>query len=374
MRLVVIAALLLAGSTAIAAHPMPNTDIAIRLGDTTIFVEIRVPLPELSLALANVQDREAVKAYFRKHMRFVSATHGPQPYEIDDVQFTAANDRFVGRYQELSLNIHVPVTSGFNPRSFWLAYDAVIHQVPTHFALVKIVQDFDAGVIVKDVTIGAIRADITDSKVRPFLVSTSGGNSFRGLAAMIALGMKHIVTGTDHVLFLLALLVVAPLAIADGRWTLFQGYRYSLRRFLSISIAFTIGHSVALVFGSYSFLSINERFVDVAIAISILLTALHAIRPIFAQREATVALAFGLVHGLAFSQALNSLRLEPFQKALSIFGFNVGIEITQVAIMAAAFPLLLLSKRESYHTLRLIAASLALVISSGWIIERVAGV
>jgi len=77
---------------------------------------------------------------------------------------------------------------------------------------------------------------------------------------------------------------------------------------------------------------------------------------------------------LAFSQALSSLRLEPLQKALSIFGFNVGIEIMQIAIMSAAFPLLLLSKRENYHTLRLIAASLALVISSVWIIERVAGV
>jgi hypothetical protein len=52
----------------------------------------------------------------------------------------------------------------------------------------------------------------------------------------------------------------------------------------------------------------------------------------------------------------------------------VGIEIMQIAIMTAAFPLLLLSKRENYHTLRLIAASLALVISSVWIIERVAGV
>ncbi len=90
------------------------------------------------------------------------------------------------------------------------------------------------------------------------------------------------------------------------------------------------------------------------------------------QRETMVALAFGLVHGLAFSQALNSLRLEPFQKALSIFGFNVGIEIMQLAIMIAAFPLLRLSKRENYHTLRVVAASLALVVSSVWIVERIA--
>jgi HupE / UreJ protein len=376
MRIVIIAALLIAGSTAIAAHPMPNTDIAIRLGEKTIFAEIRVPVPELALALPNAEDPEAVKVYFREHMRFVTTTNFPQPYEIDDVQFSKAKDQFVGGYQELSLSIHVPVTGGFDPRNFWLDYDAVIHQAPTHFALVKVVQDFEAGVIGegKEFTIGAIRADITDGKVRPFLVSTAQGNLFHGLAAMITLGMEHIITGADHILFLLALLIVAPLAIADGRWTLFQGFRYSVRRFLSISIAFTVGHSIALVLGSYGFLAINERFVEVAIATSILVTALHAIRPIFSQRETVVALAFGLVHGLAFSQALNSLRLEPFQKALSIFGFNVGIEIMQIAIMTAAFPLLLLSKRENYHTLRLIAASLALVISSIWIVERVARV
>src|ERR1700750_1961943 len=99
MRIVIIAALLIAGSTAIVAHPMPNTDIAIRLGEKIIFAEVRVPLPELSLALPNVEDPEAVKAYFRQHMRFVSANDVAQLYEIDDVQFSKANDPFVGAYQ-----------------------------------------------------------------------------------------------------------------------------------------------------------------------------------------------------------------------------------------------------------------------------------
>src|SRR5690349_24408839 len=100
MKILVIAVLFIGWASSISAHPMPNTDIAIRLGEKTIFAEIRVPVPELSLALSNVEDRDAIKAYFRKHMRFVSTTNVDQPYEIDDVQVSMANDQFVGRYQE----------------------------------------------------------------------------------------------------------------------------------------------------------------------------------------------------------------------------------------------------------------------------------
>jgi len=220
-------------------------------------------------------------------------------------------------------------------------------------------------------TVGTIRYDFSTERVPPLVVNTNDGGTFKGFYSMTALGMRHILGGLDHILFLLTLLVVAPLAVKNGAWTLFQGFGYTLRRFLAVSFAFTIGHSAALVFGAYDALPVNQKFIESAIAASILITALHAIRPIFSRREALVALGFGIVHGLAFSEVLKSLQLAPLQKAISIFGFNLGIELMQIVIMAIAFPVLLVSRYRIYHSLRVIFASIAVITACIWLIERV---
>jgi hypothetical protein len=375
----------MAGCSGVQAHPMPNTDIAIKLDERVVSLEIRIPVLEFVLAFQKSENvtpdnlpsdsREKVVAYLKQHLKILSKSGVAQDYNITSLNVESSTDEFVGDYQELRLTADVPVRDGFNPRDFWLDYDAVIHQVPNHFALVKITQDFDNGVFAEDdaVTVGAIRYDFSSQRVPPLEVAATGGGIFKGFYSMAALGMQHIRAGTDHILFLLTLLVVAPLAVKDGEWTLFQGAGYTLRRFLTISFAFTVGHSAALVFGAFDALPVNQKFVEVTIAASILLTALHAIRPLFSRREALVALSFGIVHGLAFSEVLKSLRLAPLQKAISILGFNVGIELMQLMIMALTFPFLLISLNKIYNPLRVIFAATTAIIAGVWIIERAAG-
>lgn len=378
-----------AGCAAVRAHPMPNTDIAIRLNESAAALEIRIPVPDLVLALpesvrarpdtilSDAGTRSLVEAYFKSHLNVLSESGVAQPYNITSITVSNNTDEFVGDYQELLLTVEVPARNGFNPRDFLLGYDAVIHQVPTHFALVKITQDFNNGVFAEDnaVTVGAIRYDFSSQSVPPLAVTAAaGGGVFKGFCGMVALGMNHILTGFDHILFLLTLLIVAPLAIKDRSWTLFRGGRYTMRRFLAISLAFTIGHSAALILGAYNVLSINQKLIEAAIAASIMLTALHAIRPVFSRREELVALGFGIVHGIAFSEVLTSLRLAPLQKAISIFGFNLGIELMQVIIMIVVFPFLLISRHKIYHILRVVFAFVAGIIACIWMVERVAGI
>jgi hypothetical protein len=364
---------------------MPNTDIAIRLDEAVVSLKIRIPVLEFVLAFPKSEgvppdnllsdSREKVVAYFKQHLKILSKSGAAQDYDISSLSLAASSDEFVGDYQELRLTADVPVRGDFNPRDFWLDYDAVIHQVPNHFALVKITQDFNNGVFGEDkaVAVGAIRYDFSTQSVPPLKVTATGGGILKGFYSMAALGMQHIRAGTDHILFLLTLLVVAPLAVKDGKWTLFQGGGYTLRRFLAISFAFTVGHSAALIFGAFDALPVNQRFVEVTIAASILLTALHAMRPLFSRREALVALGFGVVHGLAFSEVLKSLRLAPLQKAISILGFNLGIELMQLMIMALAFPFLLISLNKIYNPLRITFAAVTAIIAGVWIIERVTG-
>jgi hypothetical protein len=365
---------------------MPNTDISIRLDDKVVNLEIKIPVPEFVLALPKPQSvtaenittnsREKVEDYFQEHLKILSKNNAAQAYKITSLKVEKASDKFVGDYQEMILTIEVPVQDDFNPRDFLIDYDAVIHQVPNHFALVKITQDFNNGVFTEDkaVTVGVIRYDFSNNSVPPLIVNVTAGGMFKGFYTMVALGMHHIWVGIDHILFLLTLLIVAPLAVKDGKWTLFQGLSFTIKRFLTISLAFTIGHSAALVFGAFDILPVNQKLIEALIAMSILLTALHAIRPFFSNREAFVSFGFGMVHGLAFSESLKSLQLALLPKAISILGFNVGIELMQIIIMAVAFPFLLISRYKIYNQLRIIFAVITIIIAVIWIIERGAGI
>ncbi len=105
---------------------MPNTDVAIRLDESRVALEIRTPVPELVLALpesaqkkpdALLSDsRGIVEAYFKDHLKILSSGGAAQTYNITSLTISNTNDEFVGDYQELLLTIEVPVQNGFNPR------------------------------------------------------------------------------------------------------------------------------------------------------------------------------------------------------------------------------------------------------------------
>ena len=141
------------------------------------------------------------------------------------------------------------------------------------------------------------------------VIDRSGGSWFQGFAAMFRLGARHIAEGTDHLLFLLALILPAPLLAAGGRWGGYAGGKTALRRIVKVVTAFTLGHSITLVFGGAGLGAPPGAVVESAIALSILVSAVHALVPIFRGREVFIAGGFGLVHGLAFAATLAGLRV-----------------------------------------------------------------
>ncbi len=194
--------------------------------------------------------------------------------------------------------------------------------------------------------------------------------SFSGFAAAFRLGMHHIAEGTDHLLFLLVLLLPAPLLASASRWGSCAGVRVSLLNVVRIVTAFTLGHSLTLALSAFGLISLPSRPVEILIAVSILISAIHALRPLLPGREPAIAAFFGLVHGMAFASALSSLGFGGWYRLVSVLGFNLGIETMQLAVVAATLPsLLLLSRTRAYSTLRMAGALFAVIASSAWIAE-----
>ena len=202
-----------------------------------------------------------------------------------------------------------------------------------------------------------------------------GWMSSVGFASIFRLGMHHIAEGTDHLLFLLALLLPAPLLALGSRWAGFAGARRSLFQILKVVTAFTIGHSITLALAALGLVRVPGRPIEVLIALSILLSAIHALRPLFPGREALIAAFFGLIHGLAFAATLEQLGLGRWERVAGILAFNLGIETMQLIVVAATIPsLVLMSRTRAYPFLRIGGALFAGVASVGWIAERLLGV
>ena len=212
----------------------------------------------------------------------------------------------------------------------------------------------------------------TSSSSRAGLQTWLEGLQFSNL---FRLGMRHIAEGTDHLLFLLVLLLPAPLLAAGSRWKGTAGVRGSLLRIAGIVTAFTVGHSLTLTLAAMNVVQVPGRPVEVLIALSILVSAVHALRPVFPGREAWIAVFFGLIHGLAFATTLDRLGLSRWDRVAGILAFNLGIETMQMMVVALILPsLLLLSRTRAYPVLRVGGAIFACVASSAWIAERLLGV
>jgi hypothetical protein len=195
-----------------------------------------------------------------------------------------------------------------------------------------------------------------------------------GFASIFGLGVRHIAEGTDHLLFLLTLLLPAPLVASGTRWRGCTTVRQSLLRVLGVVTAFTVGHSITLALAALGLVHVPNRLIEVLIAVSILVSAVHALRPLFPEREAAIAAFFGLVHGLAFATLLAQLGLGRWERVASILAFNLGIETMQLVVVAASLPsLVLLSRTRAYSWLRVGGALFAGAAALGWIAERLFG-
>lgn len=361
-----------------SAHVVPSTTIALDVHETDITADLVLPADDLATAsgvvIGDSLDATAagqIATYLEEHFA-VSSEGGDQwSVEVEDVAVTETEQWGTGAFPAVTATATLTPPEGTSLRRFTLAYDAIIHQVITSDIYVTLHSDWSAGELESARDLGTIAVDTMTGTVAPLDIDLADGSGWQGFVGMVTLGISHIAEGTDHQLFLLTLLLPAPLLAIRGRWRGVAPMRTTVRRILTITIAFTIGHSVTLALGAIG-LPVPQQPVEALIAVSILVAAAHAIRPIFPGREALVAGGFGLVHGLAFSSTLSAMDLTGGQLALSLLGFNLGIELMQLIVVAVVLPpLIVLARTRAYAPLRIAAALITAVAAVGWLVDRV---
>ncbi|WP_332740436.1 HupE/UreJ family protein [Hydrogenophaga sp.] len=194
-------------------------------------------------------------------------------------------------------------------------------------------------------------------------------------ARYVVEGIWHIWIGIDHILFLLSLLVLAPLVQTRQRvtsWSAVERFRTSFMDVLAVVTAFTVAHSITLVASIVGWINPPVAIIESVIALSVILAALNNLLGWFSLKRWRLAFAFGLIHGFGFANVLLDLALPAQQLALALGGFNVGVEIGQLAIVLAFLPVAWLLRHTAFYRWVVVAGgSLAIaVIGSIWLAQR----
>jgi hypothetical protein len=188
----------------------------------------------------------------------------------------------------------------------------------------------------------------------------------------LATGVEHIWKGYDHILFLLSLLLPAVVVRGKKQWMPAIGFRVAFIDVLKIVTAFTIAHSITLSLATLQVVSLPARISESAIAMSVVLAALNNLFPIVGGKRWLVAFCFGLIHGFGFANVLTDLGLPRNVLALALVGFNLGVELGQITIVAIFLPIAYLLRRTwFYRNLVLVGGSSSIAaVAVAWFVER----
>ena len=185
-------------------------------------------------------------------------------------------------------------------------------------------------------------------------------------------GIWHIWIGFDHILFLLALLLPAVLVHEVRRWNGVATFRIALTEVLWVVTAFTVAHSITLTLAALQIIELPSRLVESALAASVVLAAANNLWPVVERRRWLVAFSFGLIHGFGFASVLTELGLPKDALVLSLLGFNLGVEMGQLAIVAGFLPLAYLLRNTPLYRkgVFVLGSIFTMLVALVWLVER----
>lgn len=327
-------------------------DIALRDLDYAIGLDANA---DSQITWGEVKDRQAEIASFATGKLSLGSGSANCPLVLD-AKKSAVATHSDGSYVVIELDANCPS----EVRDLHVEYRLFFDVDPQHRGIVRI----DAN--------GTSRTHTMTQAAHDEHFDLSGSGRMRQLGAIVKEGVLHIWTGYDHILFLLALLLPSVLRRGKNGWEPVGAFRPAIMDVLRIVTAFTIAHSVTLSLAALGIVTLPSRLVESAIAASVVLAAVNNLYPILRHDRWMAAFLLGLMHGFGFSAVLQDMDLPRSNLVLTLFGFNLGVEIGQIAIVAVFVPLAFSLRRTTgYRRVGLVAGSAVIaVLATIWLIER----
>lgn len=286
----------------------------------------------------------------------VEADGSPVLLDLRDLLITDHSD---GAHAVLDIGTDAPPDT----RALRITYRLLFDEDPTHRGLVFVRRPTgdSAPVILSP-----------ESNVAELLLLEDGPGALARFGTYVAEGVHHIWIGFDHILFLLTLLLPAVLVRREKHWEPSTSLGSSLRRVLAVVTAFTLAHSITLWLATTGWAAPPSFLVEAAIAASIVVCAVHNLAPRIDLHGAVIAFGFGLLHGFGFALVLGDLGLGGGSLAIALLGFNIGVELGQLAIVAAFFPVAWGLRRTGFYRVGVLQCGsvLAAVLAAVWMVER----
>lgn len=272
------------------------------------------------------------------------------------------------------------------PDDLTLNYTLFFDEIPSHQAFPIIEYNWTSGIHNNEAMVSAT-LEKGDTKTTFSLKKSSVINGF---LTMISLGMWHIWAGLDHILFLLALILPSVLRrlrknevvdskdtlsisnkLINANWVPVDDFKTTLMYVLKLITFFTIAHALTLTIVAFNVLELPSNVFEAIIALSIAVSAFHILKPLFKRGDWVIAFCFGLFHGFGFAEILLDIGLRGEYIALSLLGFNLGVELGHIVIIILVLPILyVLRKRKIYSKILLYGSIFLIIIGLYWFVTR----
>lgn len=334
--------------------------------DAPATLQFDLPLRDLDVAIGLDRDadaaitwgelraaRPALEAYVLARLS-ISADGRPCRVQPHDLLFNARND---GAYASLQAGVSCSAT---RTQQFVVTSRVLQDADSLHKTVVtlKTVTGAPSGVLAGD---------------RPVVqLERHAVTPWHEILTFVQEGVWHIWQGYDHLLFVFTLLLPAVLVRCEGRWVPISDVRSCVRRVAWTITAFTVAHSLTLALATTGLLQLPGRLVEAAIAASVVVVALNNVWPLLTRDRSALPFVFGLVHGCGLASTLSDLELPRTSLLLALGGFNMGVELGQMALVLLVLPLLLYLRHWRLYpvaTLRL-GSLLIAVAGALWCAER----
>lgn len=302
------------------------------------------------------QAQARIAAYAFSHLAIEAIGQGDRAPCPARVGALLVDEHVDGRYAVFRFT----ADCGLRPVELNVRYDLLFEADPTHRGLLAVS------------AAGREQAEVLSQDAPRVSVNAGSPDRARQFRAFVTEGVWHILKGFDHILFLLTLLFPAVVLYGSGGWQPRASLRESALEVLKVVTAFTLAHSLTLSLAVLGLVHFPSRVVECGIALTVLLGALNNLKPVITSKRWAVAFAFGLVHGFGFAAILSDLGLRGANLALSLVGFNVGVELGQLGIVVAVLPAaFLLRGTSAYRRAFMPAGAVAIaLIATYWLLSR----